>query len=89
MIALPSLAIGGIFRMFRKSLVAQIIAGAVAFAGIWTVNNMIVERKAVKKVVIASQKAGTKRNAKTDKIRASIKPSDAMRRLRDEYADNR
>jgi len=89
MIALPSLAIGGIFRMFRKSLVAQIIAGAVAFAGIWTVNNMIVERKAVKKVVIASQKAGTKRNAKTDKIRASIKPSDAMRRLRDEYSDNR
>lgn len=89
MIALPSLAIGGIFRMFRKSLIAQIIAGAVAFAGIWTVNNMIVERKAVKKVVIASQKAGAKRNAKTDKIRASIKPSDAMRRLRDEYADNR
>ena len=89
MITLPSLAIGGIFNFFRKSLIAQIIAGAIAFAGIWTVNNMFVERKAIKKVVQASKVAGTKRNEKSDKIRSSIKPSDAMRRLRDEYANNR
>jgi len=87
MITLPSLAIGGVFRMFRKSLVAQIIAGAVAFSAIWTVNNMIVERKAVKKVVQASQKAGVKRNEKSDKIRARIKPGTAWKRLQSEYAD--
>ena len=74
---------------FRSSLIAQIAVGVIAFLGVWKINNMVVERKAVTKVVQASKAAGTKRNAKTDQIRARIKPSDAMRRLRHEYADGR
>lgn len=38
MIALPSLAVGGVFRMFRKSLVAQIVAGILS---IWALHAFV------------------------------------------------
>lgn len=87
MITIPSLALGGVLNWFRGSLIAQIAAGVIAFLGVWKINNMVVERKAVKAVVQASKAAGTKRNAKTDQIRARIVPSTAWKRLRQEYAD--
>ena len=74
---------------FRKSLLAQIIAGVVAFLGVWKLNNLSVEKKTVKKVVQASKAAGKKRNAQTNKIRAGIKPSDARQRLLNDYAATR
>ena len=79
----------GLGGWFRKSLIAQIIARCVAFAGVWKLNNLSVEKRTVKKVVQASKVAGKKRNAQVRKIRAGIKPSDAKRRLLGDYAATR
>ena len=66
-------------------ILAACMAGLLALG----INNAWQRSKGRKQVVIASQKAGLKRNEQTDKIRARIKPGTAMRRLRDEYADGR
>lgn len=86
---IANLALGGILNWFRGSLIAQIAAGVVAFLGVWKINNMVVERKAVKAVVQASHKAGIKRNEKSDKIRARIVHGTAWKRLQSEFADSR
>ena len=83
------LTVLGIGQWFRRSLLAQIAAGVIAFLGIWKLNNLSVEKKAVKKVVQASKAAGKKRNAQTAKIRSSIKPGDARKRLLSDYAGSR
>ena len=87
MISIPSLSLWAIGAWFRKSLLAQIGAGVLAFMTVWKINNIVVARQTVKKVVKASQKAGQKRNDQTSKIRARIKPSTAMQRLRRQYAN--
>jgi len=84
---IANLALGGILNWFRGSLAAQIAAGVVALLGVWKINNMVVERKVIKEVVQASHKAGIKRNEKSDKIRNSIEPGTAWKRLRSEFAD--
>jgi hypothetical protein len=90
MITLPSLAIGGVFRMFRKSLVAQIIAGAVAFSAIWYGNNIyqrsIGESRGIAKVVKKSNAVAKKRDAKIQKRTGNIDPGSAGKRLLDTYA---
>jgi len=82
------LSIAGVWGWFRKSLIAQIVMGVIAFLGVWKINNVMVAKKAVKQVVQASKKAGAKRNAQSREIRSSIKPGTALDRLRKEFADN-
>lgn len=77
------LSLVGIGRWFRGSLLAQIGMGIIALFGVWKINNHFVAKSAVKKVVVASQKAGKKRNAKARKIRNSTTPGNAAKRLRD------
>lgn len=81
-----------LFKMltwFRGSLIGQIAIGAVALMGIWKINNVVVARKTIAKVEQAAIEDGKTRNAKTAKIRRSIEPGSAMRRLRREYAGSR
>jgi hypothetical protein len=79
----------GIWGWFRGSLITQIVVGAVAFLGIWKLNNIHQQqiggnkREAV--IVENTQKAGRKRNDKAKKIRRRIKPSAAAERLWNDY----
>lgn len=78
-----------VFSWFRGSLIAQIAAGAVALLGIWQINNAVVARKAVAKVVENAKKDGRKRNAQAAKVRRNIDPASAWKRLQRDYAGPR
>ena len=90
MITLPSLAFGSIFSFFRKSLIAQIIAGAVAFSAIWYGNNVyqrsVGESRGIAKVVKKSNEVAKKRDAKISKRTSTINPGTAGKRLLSDYA---
>lgn len=83
---ISALSLFGIYRWFKGSLLAQIVAGALALGAVWKVNNVVVAKKAVKKVVQASKQEGRKRNARVKKLRRRIVRTTAMQRLRKEYA---
>lgn len=84
---ITSLTMMGISSWFRRSLYAQIAAGAIALLGVWKINNFYQQSVGRKQVVQASKQAGIKRNVATQKIRSNIQPSTAMQRLRQQYAD--
>ena len=66
-------------------ILAAVLAGFLAL----NLNNMYQRSKGREQIVQASHKAGIKRNEKSDKIRRSIDPGTAWKRLRQEYAGDR
>ena len=87
---IANLALGGILNWFRGSLVAQIIAGAVAFSAVWYGNNVYQrsfgESRGITKVVKKSNEVAKKRDAKIEKRTGSIDPGSAGKRLLSDYA---
>ena len=75
------------FNWFKGSLVAQIASTVLAVFGVYFFIDARGQSKGITKVVQASKVAGTKRNEKSDKIRNSIAPGTACKRLQSEYAN--
>ena len=78
------------WAFFRRSLIAQIIAGVAAFLAAWAANNAIVGYNAKqaerKRIVKKSNETARKRDAKIRKIRKRVDRNDAWDRLRRDYA---
>lgn len=87
---IANLALGGILSWFRGSLIAHIIAGAVAFSAIWFGNNVyqrsVGESRGIAKVAKKSNEVAKKRDAKIEKRTGSIVPGSASKRLLSDYA---
>lgn len=79
----------GAFGWFRRSLLAQIIAGIVAFLAAWKANNLYVAydagQKERERISEKTKVEGRKRNAEVSKIRNRIKRDGAWDRLRKQY----
>ena len=78
-----------IWSFFRKSLIAQIIVGAVAFIGIWQANSYYQRTVGAKKervrITENTKKVGRKRNEKSKKIREKVQVEGSFDRLLDQH----
>lgn len=77
------------FAFFRRSLIAQIIAGVLAFLAMWKVNNMVVSHNAgkakEKEIADNTRKIGKKRNEQARKVRKKAEQEGSFDRLLDHH----
>lgn len=74
---------------FRRSLIAQIVAGALAFVAIWQANSYyqrsVGAQKERERITENTQKVGRDRNEKSQKIRKKAERPESFKRLLDEH----
>ena len=74
-----------VWGFFRKSLIAQIAVGAVAFFGIWQANSYYQRQVGAQKervrITENTKEVGRKRNEKSKKIRQEVEVPGSFERL--------
>ena len=79
----------GIWGFFRKSLIAQIIVGAVAFIGVWQANSYyqrtVGANKERVRITENTKKVGRAKNEKSKKIRKKVMVPGSFKRLLDQH----
>lgn len=83
------ITVWALWGWFRKSLFAQIAAGALAFLAIWQANSYyqrsVGAEKERARITENTQKVGRDRNEKSQKIRKKAERPDSLKRLLDEH----
>ena len=83
------MSILGIWGFFRKSLIAQIIVGAIAFLGVWQANSYYQRTVGAKnervRITENTKEVGRKRNEEAKKIRKKVMVPGSVERLLDQH----
>ena len=78
-----------VWGFFRKSLIAQIAVGAVAFFGVWQANSYYQRTVGAKdervRITENTKEVGRKRNEKSKKIRQEVEVPGSFDRLLDQH----
>ena len=74
---------------FRRSLIAQLVAGALAFVAIWQANSYyqrsVGAEKERARITANTQKVGRERNEQAKKIRRKADNPESFKRLLDQH----